>query len=157
MTPQLLLETLEALPADLPLVFQTEEGEIGKGYHVTELKLAQISSIDCGGRLASWTEAALQLLDGRGGGHMNVGKFAAILGQSVSRVKGLATSPLHVEFAHGNRGMRIYSLSTPLVREGFVSVGLGETRAICKPAQDHAQKTETGGCCGSQASSSCCA
>ena len=156
MTPQMLLETLQTLPAELPLVFQTEKGEIGAGYHVTELKLAQVRSIDCGGRLASWSEAVLQLLDGQGVDHMKVGKFAAILSQSVSRVSGLGESLLHVEFAHENKGMRIYEVSRPVMHESLVCVALNEVRAHCKPALEHGANTEASGCCGS-ASSSCCA
>ncbi|WP_422383788.1 DUF6428 family protein [Roseibium album] len=157
MTPQMLLETLQTLPADLPLVFQTAEGDVGDGYHVTEFKLAQVNSIDCGGRLRSWREAALQLLDGHGGGHMNVGKFSSILGQSITRVTGLGESPLHVEFAHENRGMRIYEISRPRLHEGQVGVDLNEIRAHCKPALEHAATAETAGCCGSASASSCCA
>jgi len=156
MTPLSLLETLQALPSDLPLVFRTEEGAIGDGYHVTELKLAQISSIDCGGRLAAWTEAALQLLDGNGGGHMPVGKFAAILDQSIARVKGLGDCPVHVEFAHGNKGMRLYDIALPELLSGQVEVALTETRANCKPALDYTAANEVAGCCGSGAAAACC-
>ncbi len=164
MTPQSLLETVNALPADLPLVFQTGEGAVGDGYHVTELKLAQVTSIDCGGRVAAWTEAALQLLDGpggsagdsSGGGYMKVGKFASILSQSVYRVRGLGDSPLHVEFAHGNAGLRIYDIAVPELRDGVVAIGLQESRAQCKPAVDHAAKMDAASCCG-VAATSCCA
>ncbi|WP_299473068.1 DUF6428 family protein [uncultured Roseibium sp.] len=157
MTPSELLQTLQAMPGDLPLVFQTEGGDIGDGYHVTEFKLANIKGIDCGARQSAWTEATLQLLDGQGGGHMKVGKFTSILRQSVAKVQGLGDSLLHVEFAHENKGMRIYDVSEPVLRDDVVGVGLSEIRAYCKPAQEHIAKSGTAGCCGSSASSSCCA
>ena len=155
MTPLSLLNTLKKLPADLPLIFQTADGAIGAGYHVTEFKLAEVDSIDCGGRLASWTEAALQLLDGRGDHHMKVGKFNGILEQSIARLDGLGESPLQVEFAHENNGMRIYDLSAPELSGGAVAIRLSDVRAHCKPALEHAFKAQTSGCCGASASACC--
>lgn len=155
MTPLSLLDGLKKLPADLPLVFETGDGAIGAGYHVTEFKLAAVDSIDCGGRLASWTEAALQLLDGDGGTHMKVGKFNTILAQSIASLNGLGESPLQVEFAHENRGMRIYDLSPPELGEGAVAIRLSDVRAHCKPALEHIRGTETGACCGSSVTGCC--
>lgn len=156
MTPNQLLESLNAFPVDAPLVFRTEVGPIGDGYHVTELKHAQITSIDCGARVAEWSEAALQLLDGRGGGHMAVGKFAGIVRQSIRRVKALAECPMHVEFAHGNSGLRIYQLSGPRLEEGAVAFHLAEGRAHCKPALEQVAAGREGGCCGAGAQTQCC-
>lgn len=155
MTPQSLLDGLQKMPADLPLVFQTGEGTIGAGYHVTEFKVAKVGSIDCGGRLASWTEAALQLLDGQGGSHMKVGKFNNILEQSIARLTGLGESPLQVEFAHKNQGMRIYDLAAPELSGRAVAVRLRDVRAHCKPALEHVAATDKSGCCGSSASGCC--
>ncbi len=156
MTPATLLNTLKALPKDAPLVFQTAHGAIGSGYHVTEYKLASVSSIDCGGRLSNWTEAALQLLDGVGGEYMTAGKFNAILAQSISKVNGLADTPLHVEFAHQNEGLRIYQIETPELIEGVISFPLSEDRAHCKPALETIAHAKVSGCCGSSAAASCC-
>ena len=155
MTPLSLLHGLQKMPADLPLIFQTGDGSIGAGYHVTEFKLAEVGSIDCGGRLASWTEAALQLLDGHGGSHMKVGKFNGILEQSIARLKGLGDCPLQVEFAHENKGMRIYDLSVPELNGETVAIRLSDVRAHCKPALEHLSGAETGACCGSSASGCC--
>ncbi|MBO6509101.1 MAG: hypothetical protein JJ866_23510 [Roseibium sp.] len=156
MTPEILLNRLRGMPVDAPLVFKTDEGPIGDGYHVTELKYARVTSIDCGTRVAEWTEAALQLLDGEGGGHMPVGKFAGIVSQSIGKVKGLANSPLHVEFAHENSGMRIYALGEPDFENGEVSVSLSESRAHCKPALDYAARNEGAACCGTGVTGSQC-
>lgn len=159
MTCNALLETLDTLPGDAPLVFATPDGEIGDGYHVTEFKLAHVTGIDCGARLSNWSEATLQLLDGAGGGHMRTGKFAGILRQSIGKVSGLGEAPLQVEFAHGNSGRRIYRPATPELAEGRVLVALRDTRAHCKPALD--RKIALGssaGCCGSGAAeaAACC-
>lgn len=137
------LKEIGALTEDfdphLPLIFSTDEGDIGPGYHVTELKHLDISSIDCGGRLADWTETQLQLLDGAEGGHMEVGKFIAIARRSIAQVPGLARSTLAVEYAPGNRGLRRYLIAGLQQGEDAVRVKLVEDKAACKPARDAAQ------------------
>lgn len=70
-----LLAHLKTTPSASALVFSTEDGDIGSGYHVTEFKHAKVTGIDCGGRVSEWVEASVQLLDGSGGSHMAVGKF----------------------------------------------------------------------------------
>ena len=155
MTPETLLAHLESLPADAPLIFRTDDGPIQGGYHVTELKHARISSIDCGARQAQWDEAALQLLDGMGGDHMTVGKFAAILAQSIRHVAGLGPAPLTVEFGHGNRVKQVFHPGAPRLEVGVVVVPLDGSRAVCKPAQESLQAAPAS-CCGA-AYSTCCA
>lgn len=149
MTPETLLKQLASVPAAAPLIFKTAQGEIRGGYHVTELKLADVNSIDCGARRSSWRELALQLLDGDGGAHMSVEKFQNILVQSAKHVAGLAETPMHVEFAHDNIGMRIYQLTDP-VRDGdSVILRLVENHAYCKPARAAAvyQEGNKSDCC----------
>lgn len=123
--------------ADAALIFSTEASEIAGGYHVTEVKAAQLTSIDCGGRLSHWTEASVQLLDGRFGSHMKVGKFQGILAQSLSVVEALRTAPVHVEFAPGNQGLRRYEIASVESDAASVTVRLREGRAQCKPAAGH--------------------
>ena len=161
-----LIEELDGMPQDMPLVFTTEDGEIGGGYHVTELKLSDVTGIDCGAGIDRWSETSLQLLDGGGGTHMAVGKIVGILRQSVSRVEGLASAPVHVEFAPGNAGLRRYEVADPAIEDARVLVRLREDRAVCKPA-DRAGRGCTGkasaptdSCCGTSdagAKDSCCA
>lgn len=129
-----LITALSGVSDATPLIFATTDKEIGAGYHVTELKLAQITGIDCAARVATWAEASLQLLDGEGRGHMQLGKFKGILRQSVSKVAGLDEAPVKVEFAHGNAGMRTYEMEEPELRQDKVVIRLRESRAVCKPA-----------------------
>lgn len=138
---------LENLPVDLPLIFVTGEGPIGAGYHVTELKLAQIVSIDCAAQTERWSEATLQLLDGHGDAHMAVGKFRAIVGQSIKTVEGLGGSPMRVEFAHGNAGLQIFEMSKPEVSDSAVTLSLVPVRAHCKPALRTAGAGAGSDCC----------
>ncbi|MEM1232702.1 MAG: DUF6428 family protein [Pseudomonadota bacterium] len=129
------LDALAPLPAEAALSFATSEGEIAGGYHVTEFKLARVESIDCGGRRSRFDEAYLQLLDGKGGERMAVGKFAAIAAKSRDAVPGLGEADLKVEFAHGNAGKSIFELGLPVGGPGGVTVALGGDAALCKPAQ----------------------
>ena len=118
-----------------PLVFETDEGEISAGYHVTELRHYASTGINCGGNIDTWPEARIQLLDGLGSGHMNVGKFNAIVEKSLSAVPALRTAPLMVEFGHNNAGLKVMTLEKPEVLQGRVMLKLNETRAVCKPAE----------------------
>lgn len=100
---------------------------------MTELKLADIRGIDCGGRQDAWQEAVLQLLDGCGRQHMAVGKLRGILAKSSAALPGLGDAPLHVEFAHGNTALQRYELGAPSLTDGRVVVPLTRGAAQCKP------------------------
>lgn len=135
MTLNDLLENLEAAPPASALIFRTEHGDIGRGYHVTEFKHARITGIDCGARMSEWGEASIQLLDGDGDAHMQVSKFSGILRQSLRQVEGLGEAPTHVEFAPGNNGLRTYDIDAPDISAEAVIVNLREKSAICKPSR----------------------
>lgn len=54
-------DTLQQHP-DLELNFQYAAGRlVDAGYHITEIKQAPITSVDCGGVLNAWTEVIIQL------------------------------------------------------------------------------------------------
>lgn len=53
--------TLDQNP-DLNLQFQYAEGKwVDASYHITEIKQAPIVSVDCGGKMNTWTEIIVQL------------------------------------------------------------------------------------------------
>ena len=143
-----LLGSLAGAHPDLPAVFRADGAEIGAGYHVTELKLADISSIDCIGRQSRFAEAQMQLLDGQDGETLTVGKISTILNRSMAALPGLGDAPLSIEFAHGNRGLARYRLGAPEISDRRVRLPLVADRARCKPATELS-------CCG--AASACCA
>jgi hypothetical protein len=145
MTLTELTEALAAAPADAPLIFEAPTVRSAPGYHVTELKLAEVSAIDCGGRQDSWREATLQILDGQGGAHMPVGKFLSIARRSAAAMDGLGAHPLRVEFAAGNARLELFEPQAPRLEEGAVVIPLGAQRATCKPAASL--------CCGAGAGS----
>ena len=145
------LTALRDLPADAPLVFTTNEGQIGAGYHITELKSHEIKSIDCGGNTSDWTETQIQLLDGAGRSHLSTGKSAKILEHSLKAIPDLAEGELSFEYAPGNNGLRRYLPTQPSWAEGHVEMRLTEDGAQCKAATFSGS---TASCCG--ASARCC-
>lgn len=56
-------ETLVSNP-ELTLQFQYAEGKwVDASYHITEIKQAPITSVDCGGVVNNWTEVIVQLYE----------------------------------------------------------------------------------------------
>lgn len=135
--------TLEALIVrlgnanpDMPVEFACDGQVLGSGYHVTELKLARIASIDCGGRTSDFMQAQMQLLDGVAGAHLTAGKVGAILSRSAKAIPGLAEAELIVEAAPGNQGLGLYHVAELTEGKGTLRVALASDRATCKPAAD---------------------
>lgn len=152
MTLNDILQIIEAVSPDAPVIFTTEQGEIGGGYHITELKLASVNSIDCGGRLSNWTEASVELLDGTGETHLTAGKWQMILSQSVKKIAGLGDADLHIEFGIQNIELRKYKVTAPEISNGRLEFHLGDQRALCKPAHEQGTVCGPEGCSSSSAS-----
>ncbi|MEP3276426.1 MAG: DUF6428 family protein [Stappiaceae bacterium] len=144
---------------DAPLVFSTATETIGAGYHVTELKACDITSIDCGGNVSRWTEAALQLLDGAHGDYMVVGRFLGILNHSFATIEQLEASQAFVEFAPNNEGLRKFQPSYQETGPEIAQFRLIDARAQCKPslsgrcgpAEVKHTPSDEAGCCGGPA------
>jgi hypothetical protein len=86
------LEFLEAR-AYRELEFYAPGGLVPGDYHITEVKHAAFTRVDCGGQAESGAELVLQLLPAAGGRAMSAGKAAGILRQALSHLDaGAATS-----------------------------------------------------------------
>ncbi len=145
-----LLTGLQGQDPEKPLIFETADGKIGAGYHVTELIHSVSTGVDCGGNLEIWEDARLQLLDGEGSAHMQVGKFTAIVEKSLKAIPALASSPINVEFGHGNAALSLMSLGELSAQDDAVFLPLVGTAAVCKPAQRTTLPLDqAAGCCGS--------
>ena len=157
MTAAKLLSSLGTMNPQASLIFVTDDGDIGGDYHVTEFKRATVTGIDCAGRVSNWTEATLQLLDDSGSEHMSVGKFTAILAQSLARVEGLGDVAMRAEFAPRNRGLRMYNMAPPAMRGDDVVLHLSEDRAACKPFTLSMVGSDAMQCCSASAAKpDCC-
>jgi hypothetical protein len=152
-------EILNQKNIDAPLIFSTATEEIGVGYHVTEIKASDISSIDCAGNVSRWTETALQLLDGSHGTHMKVGKFIRILDHSFGAIDALRESPAFVEFAPKNKGLGKYELTPDETGSEIARFTLIAAHDQCKPSLSKSFETLSNsqvtsvqsGCCGGPA------
>lgn len=141
------LQELESANPEAGVIFATEDGPVGAGYHITELKHAEIDSIDCGGRRSRWSEVAVQVLDIYGENPMPVAKLRGILSKSIQAIPGLANAPAHVEFGHKNQSLSRYDIVGLDVRPTTVRLSLTRAHATCKPASDRLSATQTTACC----------
>lgn len=159
MTLHEMREILQQKNPDASLAFSTTSGTIGAGYHVTELKASDITSIDCAGNLSQWSETSLQLLDGAHGEFMKVDKFLGILNHSFAMIETLKASRTFVEFSPKNEGLRIYEPELQETGSEIAQFRLIDARAQCKPSLSGScgsvgakQASSVGvGCCGGRA------
>lgn len=145
-----------------PLVFMFEGQRIAPGYHVTEVKHAQIESIDCGRGSDAWNEVVIQLLDGSptsAEGYMMSSKFLGIVGAVGDSLHLHDSAKLFFEFAPGNGPMRKLCVNSMEQAGDHTVVTLGGSVAMCKPFE-RMRKSGTGSaagaCCGTGSSSSSC-
>ncbi len=139
------------------VLFEAEGDAVGRGYHLTELRLAKISSIDCAGVADAWDEAQMQVLDAPGDVAMSAGKMAAILVRSAVEIDGLADAPLNVEFSPVNDGLGRYRLGAPRAADGVVTLPLTPMGPECKAMTRAFAKTAPQECCGpKRPAASCC-
>lgn len=138
------------------VLFEAEGDEVGRGYHLTELRLARISSIDCGGVADAWDEAQMQVLDAPGEAAMSAGKMTAILTRSAAEIDGLADAPLNVEFSPGNQGLGRYQIGAPREAGGFVTIPLTPMGPECKAMTRAFQTPSATACCDKPTSTAAC-
>lgn len=141
------LKALETAMPEAGVVFATEDGPVGAGYHITELKHARIESIDCAGRQSSWDEVAVQMLDVFGDVPMPVDRLRAILSRSRAAIPALGEAPVHIEFGHRNKSLSRYDIAGLSIDGHLVKVSLVRAHATCKPAAAPAEPGTTTRCC----------
>lgn len=146
---------------DLPLVFLYDGKPVKPGYHVTEVKAGQFSALDCGANPEAWSEIFVQLWDIEEGErtHMTAGKFSAIVRKVSEHVRLDGSAKLTFEVSDGVRPMQLYCANAPVAKDGALHVVLTPRPASCKPRDRWLaeQAAKEASCCGSSASSKCCA
>lgn len=108
--------------------------DLASGFHVTEIQMADVNSLDCGGRHLAWSEAAVQILDSGTGRPMEVGTLRAILGKAQDVLPGIGALPLRVDADPGGTGLRRYQIADVKIGGGAVTLSLQPDHAACKPA-----------------------
>jgi hypothetical protein len=135
------INTLTRLRAELeahralPLVFTYGGKTIAAGYHVTEVKAAQLSSLDCGANPESWSETIVQLWDieSDGATHMKVAKFLGILSQVERRATLDPEALLIFEAGDSASPMQVFTVGSIVAMSDHVEVTLAPRPATCKP------------------------
>ncbi len=135
------INTLTRLRAELeahralPLIFVYGGKAIAAGYHVTEVKAAQLSSLDCGANPESWNETIIQLwdVDGDSATHMKVSKFLGILSQVERRATLDPEALLIFEAGDSASPMQVFTVGNIVAMSDRVEVTLAPRPATCKP------------------------
>lgn len=140
-------DALEVAAPEAGVVFATEEGPVGAGYHITELKHANIDSIDCAGRQSRFEEVSVQVLDVVGDAPMPVERLRMILTQSLAAIPALADAPVHVEFGHRNERLSRYEIAGLEVAKHLLTIKMFRAHATCKPAAQPAARGTVTSCC----------
>ncbi len=152
----------------VPLVFTYAGRTIQPGYHVTEIKSAQLSALDCGGNPDSWTETIMQVEDipaSNGGTHMIVGKFLSILGRVEQALALAPSSRVTIEISRPAEAMQIFDIAGVDASPERLTLALALRPAICKPrhraleaARSDNDRAPASACCQpSTGASACCA
>ena len=90
--------------ADKALVFERRaDGKsvrIGAGYHVTEVRAANVRAVDCGAQEDAWAETVVQLWvpEGAEGAFMSAQKFLDILERVTANVPVTENADVRVEY-----------------------------------------------------------
>jgi len=149
--------------SDQTLKFYFEGSAINPGYHVTEVKHAQIKSRDCGKNsgVDEWDEVTIQLLDGSSEstqGHMSGSKFNGILNSALKSLAVSSAAHLFIEFAPDNGPIRKLSIDSVETVEDETFVYLDSERAVCKPFQraKALASAAIGGAAATSAEAGCC-
>jgi hypothetical protein len=139
----------------LDLQFQYAENKwVDASYHITEIKQAPITSVDCGGKMNSWTEIIVQLWEPVGQQQersMQVGKALSIIGlvEKTLPLNPLAT--VKIEFGNSDFDTRQMYPNQVTAEGGNLIVDLRPDTVQCKAI-------ERGGSCGTtDTGEECCA
>ncbi len=153
----------------LPLIFVYGGKSIAAGYHVTEVKAAQLSSLDCGANPESWSETIIQLWDVEynGSEHMKVSKFLGILAQVERRVTLDPEALLIFEAGDSASPMQIFTIGSIAATSYHVEIALAPRPVTCKPRDRGLEKeisvaaaavktAQSTSCCGAQSTGKAC-
>ena len=133
---QILLPNVLAENAGKRLEFECPDRPVNSGFHITEVKLATISSLDCGRAQQEWQEIIVQVMDipNSSDAPLTVGKLANILAESLPATLSPQAS-FTVELSNGDEAIRLYEVSATYTRGDDFVVKLSQRRATCKAAQ----------------------
>lgn len=139
------------------LSFRYQGNVVRRGYHVTEVKSANFSALDCGANPEAWTEIFVQLWDvDDAPEQMAAGKFVAILRKVTQHVDLDMQAKLTFEVSDGNQPIQLYRAGPPTLVDDAILVDLTPRPASCKPRDRWLEGQEMPCCPPSSGSGSRC-
>jgi hypothetical protein len=140
---------------DLELQFQYAEGKlVDAAYHITEIKQAPITSVDCGGVMNNWTEIIVQLwvpVDEQQSRSMKVSKALSIINIVEKMLPLDPNGTVKIEFGNSEFDTRQLFPNEIIADGNSLTIDLRPDAVQCK-AQ------ERGGSCGTNdKGEECCA
>jgi len=122
--------------ADLHLQFEYEQDKlVASDYHITEIKLAKITSVDCGGTVNNWNEVVLQLIEPES--HvaekpMPVNKALSIINLVESKITLDADATVKIEFGNNEFATRQMHPAIFITDNNYLKIQLTPDFTQCK-------------------------
>jgi Family of unknown function (DUF6428) len=153
------ISQLRAAPKN-QLIFADLEGHaVHSGYHLTELKVASLQTVDCGGQTNQSEETIVQLWlpSDPDRDYMTAGKFLKIFDKVSGMIPVNRDTEIRVEYGDENFFPSTYPVRSVTHNDGVTRVLLEPPQTTCK-ARDRrtAALLATDSCC-APAAKSCCA
>lgn len=121
---------------DLDLQFQYAAGKlVDAAYHITEIKQAPITSVDCGGVMNAWTEIIVQLWvpeDGQQERAMKVGKALSIVDIVEKMLPLNPNGTVKIEFGNSEFDTRQMFPNEIVISNNALTVDLRPDAVQCK-------------------------
>ena len=121
---------------NLHLQFQYADGQMVKGgYHITEIKQAQITSVDCGGKMNAWTEIVVQVVETSGPeteAAMEVSKAMKIIHVVENQLALPGKAEVKIEFGNEQVPVQQMPLSSVEALENDLMVNMVPDATQCK-------------------------
>lgn len=130
------LEAFQAQP-QRPLEFWLD-GQllVGPGYHVTEIKAVNVESVDCGGKVDTWSETVFQLMDGTAEeakqGFMSNRKFMAIYDRVSQKIAVNLKAEARFEYGNEQAPALQYHVERIEITSEYLRVHLRNPGVQCK-------------------------
>lgn len=132
------------------LVFEQDGRRIQPGYHVTEIKSAIFSSLDCGARPQQWQETIVQLWDVQDEperGHMSMRKFMGIWRKVDEAIALNGDAEIKFEWGDAEKPAVHYIYAGLKDEENALVILLEPVRATCKPRDEWWLTQQAGASC----------
>lgn len=146
------------------ITFEFNGNEIQRDYHLTEVMKAGVEAINCGGKIESWNETVLQLVEPsveNTDRTMPVSKFMGILNRSMGSIDFDTNSKVILEFQHkGKKSLQRYSITDMILEETKLVVETSGEYTQCKALKDkkssfESPKIKEVNCCAPHVTSCC--